>query len=152
MIERRPTGRIVGIIRRKWRQYCGILQANPVKGVSHILNSKAEHVAWIIVNLLVRVIASNLKTVFEETKLNLMLVYNIRKRTKSKYDKLNFCLIYVWDIISKLSVMNFKINMILNIMSWFLCFKFCVILYFLLFEDFTWILKDSAERDPISYI
>lgn len=29
-----PTGRIVGIIRRKWRQYCGILQSNPVKGVS----------------------------------------------------------------------------------------------------------------------
>ncbi|KAJ1531623.1 hypothetical protein ONE63_000295 [Megalurothrips usitatus] len=25
-IERQPTGRIVGIIRRKWRQYCGILQ------------------------------------------------------------------------------------------------------------------------------
>ena len=24
-----PTGRIVGIIRRKWRQYCGMLQENP---------------------------------------------------------------------------------------------------------------------------
>ena len=24
-----PTGRVVGIIRRKWRQYCGILQENP---------------------------------------------------------------------------------------------------------------------------
>ena len=32
--ERQPTGRIVGIIRRKWRQYCGILQSSPVKGVS----------------------------------------------------------------------------------------------------------------------
>ena len=25
----KPTGRVVGIIRRKWRQYCGILQENP---------------------------------------------------------------------------------------------------------------------------
>lgn len=33
-VEKRPTGRVVGIIRRKWRQYCGILQVNPVKGVS----------------------------------------------------------------------------------------------------------------------
>ena len=24
-----PTGQIVGIIRRKWRQYCGMLQENP---------------------------------------------------------------------------------------------------------------------------
>ncbi|RZF37909.1 hypothetical protein LSTR_LSTR005409 [Laodelphax striatellus] len=31
-IEKQPTGKIVGIIRRKWRQYCGILQDNPVKG------------------------------------------------------------------------------------------------------------------------
>lgn len=23
----KPTGRVVGIVRRKWRQYCGILQA-----------------------------------------------------------------------------------------------------------------------------
>lgn len=30
--EKQPTGRIVGIIRRKWRQYCGILQSNAVKG------------------------------------------------------------------------------------------------------------------------
>lgn len=35
--EKQPTGRIVGIVRRKWRQYCGILQNNPVKGsVRHI--------------------------------------------------------------------------------------------------------------------
>lgn len=27
--EVQPTGRIVGIIRRKWRQYCGMLQENP---------------------------------------------------------------------------------------------------------------------------
>ncbi len=27
-----PTGRIVAIVRRKWRQYCGILQPNPVAG------------------------------------------------------------------------------------------------------------------------
>lgn len=26
--EIKPTGRVVGIIRRKWRQYCGILQQN----------------------------------------------------------------------------------------------------------------------------
>jgi exosome complex exonuclease DIS3/RRP44 len=33
-VEKLPTGRIVGVIRRKWRQYCGILQQNPIKGVS----------------------------------------------------------------------------------------------------------------------
>ena len=31
-----PTGHIVGIIRRKWRQYCGILQQNQIKGVSSV--------------------------------------------------------------------------------------------------------------------
>lgn len=37
MIEKQPTGIIVGIIRRKWRQYCGILQPNLIKGsVRHI--------------------------------------------------------------------------------------------------------------------
>ncbi|KAJ9592683.1 hypothetical protein L9F63_015655, partial [Diploptera punctata] len=36
-VEKQPTGIIVGIIRRKWRQYCGILQPNQVKGsVRHI--------------------------------------------------------------------------------------------------------------------
>jgi hypothetical protein len=35
-VEKIPTGRIVGIIRRKWRQYCGILQQNQIKGVSSI--------------------------------------------------------------------------------------------------------------------
>ena len=33
-VDLTPTGKIVGIIRRKWRQYCGILQPSPVKGVS----------------------------------------------------------------------------------------------------------------------
>ena len=27
-----PTGKIVGIIKRKWRQYCGMLVPNPIKG------------------------------------------------------------------------------------------------------------------------
>lgn len=36
VVEKQPTGRVVGIIRRKWRQYCGILQVNPVKGVSNL--------------------------------------------------------------------------------------------------------------------
>uniref|UniRef100_A0A0C9QLM3 Protein DIS3 homolog n=1 Tax=Fopius arisanus TaxID=64838 RepID=A0A0C9QLM3_9HYME len=36
-VERTPTGKIVGIIRRKWRQYCGILQPNAVKeNVRHL--------------------------------------------------------------------------------------------------------------------
>uniref|UniRef100_A0A1B6DID1 PIN domain-containing protein n=1 Tax=Clastoptera arizonana TaxID=38151 RepID=A0A1B6DID1_9HEMI len=43
-IEKQPTGRIVGIIRRKWRQYCGILQANPVRGVSPIQISNLQNV------------------------------------------------------------------------------------------------------------
>ena len=30
--EKQPTGKIVGIIKRKWRQYCGILQPNISKG------------------------------------------------------------------------------------------------------------------------
>lgn len=28
-----PTGKIVGIIRRKWRQYCGILHPSAIKEV-----------------------------------------------------------------------------------------------------------------------
>ncbi|XP_015122485.1 exosome complex exonuclease RRP44 isoform X2 [Diachasma alloeum] len=36
-VERTPTGKIVGIIRRKWRQYCGILQPNAIKeNVRHL--------------------------------------------------------------------------------------------------------------------
>ena len=30
--EIQPTGKIVGIIKRKWRQYCGMLVVNPIKG------------------------------------------------------------------------------------------------------------------------
>jgi exosome complex exonuclease DIS3/RRP44 len=37
-VDRLPTGHIVGIIRRKWRQYCGILQKNPIEGVSSVSN------------------------------------------------------------------------------------------------------------------
>lgn len=33
LVEREPTGRVVGIIRRKWRQYCGILQPSQDKNV-----------------------------------------------------------------------------------------------------------------------
>lgn len=40
--ERQPTGRIVGIIRRKWRQYCGILQPSLVKGSQWHLFVPAE--------------------------------------------------------------------------------------------------------------
>lgn len=37
MKEKQPTGKIVGIIKRKWRQYCGIIRPNEVKGsVRHI--------------------------------------------------------------------------------------------------------------------
>lgn len=34
--EKTPTGKIVGIIRRKWRQYCGILQQNALQNVSFL--------------------------------------------------------------------------------------------------------------------
>lgn len=33
LVEREPTGRVVGIIRRKWRQYCGILLPSQDKNV-----------------------------------------------------------------------------------------------------------------------
>ncbi|KYM94946.1 Exosome complex exonuclease RRP44 [Cyphomyrmex costatus] len=37
MQEKIPTGKIVGIIRRKWRQYCGILQPSAIKtNVRHL--------------------------------------------------------------------------------------------------------------------
>lgn len=32
--EKQPTGKVVGIIKRKWRQYCGIIQASILKGSS----------------------------------------------------------------------------------------------------------------------
>lgn len=33
VVEKQPTGKVVGIIRRKWRQYCGILQPSIIKGI-----------------------------------------------------------------------------------------------------------------------
>ena len=36
------TGKVVGIIKRKWRQYCGMLQANPNKGATKHLFVAAE--------------------------------------------------------------------------------------------------------------
>lgn len=41
-VEKRPTGKVVGIIRRKWRQYCGILQLNPNAGATKHLFISAE--------------------------------------------------------------------------------------------------------------
>jgi len=32
--EKYPTGQVVGIIRKKWRQYCGIIQHSLVENVS----------------------------------------------------------------------------------------------------------------------
>lgn len=42
VVDRTPTGKIVGIIRRKWRQYCGILQVNPIAGSSRHIFVPAE--------------------------------------------------------------------------------------------------------------
>jgi len=36
------TGKVVGIVRRKWRQYCGMLQPNPVKGSTRHIFVAAE--------------------------------------------------------------------------------------------------------------
>lgn len=40
--DRQPTGKIVGIIRRKWRQYCGILQLNQIPGSTRHIFVPAE--------------------------------------------------------------------------------------------------------------
>lgn len=40
--QRTMTGRIVGIIKRKWRQYCGILQRNILEGSSRHIFCPAE--------------------------------------------------------------------------------------------------------------
>lgn len=40
--ERTMTGKIVGIIKRKWRQYCGILQKNVLEGSSRHIFCPAE--------------------------------------------------------------------------------------------------------------
>lgn len=41
-VEREPTGKVVGIIRRKWRQYCGILQPSQDKNSIRHLFMPAE--------------------------------------------------------------------------------------------------------------
>lgn len=40
--EKQPTGKVVGIIRRKWRQYCGILQLNLIPGSTRHIFVPAE--------------------------------------------------------------------------------------------------------------
>lgn len=40
--EKQPTGIVVGIIRRKWRQYCGILLQNTIKGTTRHIFVPAE--------------------------------------------------------------------------------------------------------------
>lgn len=40
--DRSPTGKIVGIIRRKWRQYCGILQPSHIPGGTRHIFVPAE--------------------------------------------------------------------------------------------------------------
>lgn len=42
VVEKTPTGKVVGIIRRKWRQYCGILQLNPIPGSTRHIFVPAE--------------------------------------------------------------------------------------------------------------
>lgn len=40
--EKQPTGKVVGIIKRKWRQYCGIIQPNILKGSARHIFIPAE--------------------------------------------------------------------------------------------------------------
>jgi len=40
--EEQVAGRVVGIVRRKWRQYCGMLQPNPVQGSNRHVFVAAE--------------------------------------------------------------------------------------------------------------
>lgn len=40
--NKKPTGKVVGIIRRKWRQYCGILQQKQNEGSVYQLFIPAE--------------------------------------------------------------------------------------------------------------
>jgi len=40
--DRQPTGKIVGIIKRKWRQYCGIIQPTTLKGSARHIFVPAE--------------------------------------------------------------------------------------------------------------
>ena len=34
---KQPTGRVVGVIKRNWRQYCGMLQPSVLKGVRSLI-------------------------------------------------------------------------------------------------------------------
>lgn len=40
--DKQPTGKIIGIIKRKWRQYCGIIRANVLTGSSRHIFIPAE--------------------------------------------------------------------------------------------------------------
>lgn len=40
--DKQPTGKVVGIIRRKWRQYCGVLLENSTKGSTRHIFVPAE--------------------------------------------------------------------------------------------------------------
>lgn len=40
--EKQPTGVVIGIIRRKWRQYCGILLKSPIPGGTYHIFVPAE--------------------------------------------------------------------------------------------------------------
>ena len=40
--EKQPTGKVVGIIKRKWRQYCGKIRDNVIKGSSRHIFIPAE--------------------------------------------------------------------------------------------------------------
>lgn len=37
-----PTGRVVGIVRRNWRQYCGVLMMSPIPGARRHLFAPAD--------------------------------------------------------------------------------------------------------------
>ena len=40
--EEQTSGKVMGIVKRKWRQYCGMLQPNPVKGSNRHIFVAAE--------------------------------------------------------------------------------------------------------------
>ncbi|KAL1139192.1 hypothetical protein AAG570_009251 [Ranatra chinensis] len=46
--DKQVTGKVVGIVQRKWKQYCGILQPSPVPGVSILSYSgpTTDHSFW----------------------------------------------------------------------------------------------------------
>lgn len=50
----RPTGRVVGVIRRKWRQYCGILQGSndaskPTDGIYHVFAPADKKIPKVVI-------------------------------------------------------------------------------------------------------